>query len=152
MTRALKVIGIILGVVVCVFVVTCCVVVFHEGPSTTEQGQGAPSTDEAQAAGEGQGSQPSQDRLAFIEHELVEDSFGYPEVQGRVQNTGQTTLTGVKVTVRWYATDGAVCGEDHDFSHCELRPGEIFRFQVSPWGLKYDEVGRYEITAEESWL
>lgn len=72
--------------------------------------------------------------------------YGTPVITGRAKNNYDFTLTMLRVDVRWYAADQTLLDEDSDYLGADLRPAEIWEFEINGYGIDYERVDNYEIS------
>jgi len=92
----------------------------------------------------GMGSTPPAAKLAVISHEMTGGESGSVTVQVTVKNVGSVIAELAQVTVSFYDTDKDFIDSSSD-SVMNLRPGEIWDFEITCQGTRCSQVKSYEI-------
>ncbi len=92
----------------------------------------------------GIGSTPPAAKLAVISHEMTGGEAGGVTVQVTVKNVGSAVAELAEVTVSFYDTDRSFIDSSGD-SVMNLRPGEIWDFEIVCQGARCSQVKSYEI-------
>jgi hypothetical protein len=92
----------------------------------------------------GMGSTPPATKLAVINHEMTGGESGSVTVQVTVKNVGSVIAELAQVTVSFYDTNKSFIDSSSD-SVMNLRPGEIWDFEIACQGTRCNQVKSYEI-------
>ena len=92
----------------------------------------------------GMGSTPLAGELAVINHDMTRGESGSVEVQVTIKNVGSVMVELAQVTVSFYDADKNLIDSSSD-SVMNLRPGEIWDFEITCQGARCSQVKGYEI-------
>jgi len=92
----------------------------------------------------GTGSTPLAGELAVINHDMTRGESGSVEVQVTIKNVGSVMVELAQVTVSFYDTNKNLVDSSSD-SVMNLRPGEIWDFEITCQGARCSQVKDYEI-------
>ena len=92
----------------------------------------------------GTGSTPLAGELAVINHDMTRGESGSVEVQVTIKNVGSVMVELAQVTVSFYDADKNLIDSSSD-SVMNLRPGEIWDFEITCQGARCSQVKGYEI-------
>lgn len=92
----------------------------------------------------GMGSTPLAGELAVINHDMTRGKSGSVEVQVTIKNVGSVMVELAQVTVSFYDADKNLIDSSSD-SVMNLRPGEIWDFELACQGTRCNQVKSYEI-------
>ena len=92
----------------------------------------------------GMGSTPPAGELAVINHDMTRGESGSVEVQVTIKNVGSVMVELAQVTVSFYDANKNLIDSSSD-SVMNLRPGEIWDFEITCQGARCRQVKGYEI-------
>lgn len=92
----------------------------------------------------GTGSTPVAGELAVINHDMTRGESGSVEVQVTIKNVGSVMVELAQVTVSFYDANKNLVDSSSD-SVMNLRPGEIWAFEITCQGARCSQVKGYEI-------